>query len=258
MEMGDQGRDGGYGGDGKGHPAGNANGSDGGPYGQNDRYNQTPKAPSQYLADEDPVFRAMQMGGTNRSASYQTQMPNYTDLKSKHTAGVQDPATNNRTHPSMFNFNGTVYKYEPEGDAYRDTYTGQLITADNGVLGSQGIAGLYSSGNGNVNNPPDQNGGVIGSSVGGGNSAVIGSGVDGGSAHLLDPAIDYTNEKRINPEYEAYMIKYGGGGAKEAPATKPDNMNSTAYNIWKTTGVEPPPHSRGGGRYDPKWGYWVD
>ena len=213
----------------------NTQGSDGGPYGQNDRYNQTPKAPDQYLADEDPVFRAMQMGGTNRSASYQTQMPNYTDLKSKHTAGVQDPVTNDRTHPSMFNFNGTVYKYEPEGDAYRDTYTGQLITADNGVLGSQGIASLY---NNYVPNELSQQ--YV-------------------STDLYPTApIDYTNEKRINPEYEAYMAKYGGGGAKEAPATKPDNMNSTAYNTWKTTGVEPPPRSRGGGRYDPKWGYWVD
>jgi hypothetical protein len=218
----------------------------------------------------------MQMGGTNRSASYQTQMPNYTDLKSKHTAGVQDPATNDRTQPSLFSFNGTVYQYEPEGDAYRDTYTGQLITADNGVLGSRGIAGLYNDYVPTASTDgSDSNGGFggripeyVGSLVGkiggrGGNNGGNSGGGRGGnsgdqSAHLLDPAIDYTNEKRINPEYEAYMAKYGGGGTNEAPATKPDNMNNIAYTRWKTTGIEPPPRSRGGGRYDPNWGYYVD
>jgi hypothetical protein len=91
--------------------------------------------------------------------NYNTQAPNYADLKAKHTAGYQDPVSGTRTSPQAFNFNGTVYQYEPDSDGYRDTYTGQLLTQGSDSVGSLGIAGLYAneiSQNNPQSTPPPQ------------------------------------------------------------------------------------------------------
>lgn len=99
-----------------------------------------PSAPTYTSAN--PNIKSLTMGGAPPSG-YQTQAPNYTDLKAKHTAGYQDPASKTRTMPQAFNFNGTVYQYEPDTDGYRDMYTGKLIGPDSNFTGSMGIAGLY-------------------------------------------------------------------------------------------------------------------
>ena len=90
---------------------------------------------------KNPNIQSRQMGGS--TPVYQTHAPNFNDLKAKHTAGYVNPSTQDRSTPDMFNFNGAVYMYQPESDAYQDTYTGALITSDNGAMGSSGIAGLY-------------------------------------------------------------------------------------------------------------------
>ena len=97
-----------------------------------------------------PIFKALTMGGSMPTT--QTQAPTYDDLKAKHTAGYQDPVSKNRNTPQLFNFNGTVYQYEPETDGYRDTYTGMLINPGSDLRGSLGIAGLYA--NETVTPPP--------------------------------------------------------------------------------------------------------
>ena len=118
-------------------------------------YYYRPPTIAQYL-DQPYSYGSLPMGGTP-NAPYQTVAPGYADLKAKHTAGYVNPATKERSNPSMFNFNGTVYRYEPNEDAYRDTYTGQLITPINNEVGSSGIAGLYGAYEANQYQPQNAN-----------------------------------------------------------------------------------------------------
>jgi len=101
------------------------------------------RAPDQYLPNADPVIETLQMGGTPNNYPPQTTQPNYNDLKAKYTAGYTNPATKDRSTPNLFNFNGTVYKYEPEDDSFQDTYAGTKITPTNDQRGSLGIEDLY-------------------------------------------------------------------------------------------------------------------
>jgi hypothetical protein len=108
-----------------------------------DPVRQTRLAPPQYIDVDQTKFdhQPIPMGG--QSGSYNTKSPNYADLMAKHQQGYKNPETGATEVPNMFNFNGTVYNFNPEDSSYKDTYGGNIITQDNGLTGRQGIEGIY-------------------------------------------------------------------------------------------------------------------
>jgi hypothetical protein len=129
-------------GTGRGGYGGNR-GEGSGPSAEDRNRRNTARAPDQYIDvnHEDFNYQSLEMGG--KTGAYNTKSPNYGDLTAKHQAGYKNPETGATEVPNMFNFNGTVYNFNPDDGSYKDTYSGTTITQDNGETGRLGIEGIY-------------------------------------------------------------------------------------------------------------------
>jgi len=143
---GDNGNDAG----GMGGPTGNGNGNNNGNGGEgggafDDRINNfnnpvnipAPKAPApppivpwKYNSDWDQRHRLY--------------APNWDDLSKAH-GGYTDPETGERMGPNLFNYNGTIYRYDPATNTYEDRRTGKFIGPNGEDRGSEGILGFTNS-----------------------------------------------------------------------------------------------------------------
>jgi hypothetical protein len=106
------------------------------------RSNSRP-VPQQYLDVDISKLNHQPAAMGGQTGPYNTKSPNYADLTAKHQQGYKNPETGATEVPNMFNFNGTVYHYNPEDSSYKDTYSGTTITQDNGETGRLGIEGIY-------------------------------------------------------------------------------------------------------------------
>jgi hypothetical protein len=146
----------GTGGDGGAGPGSGPGGTGGNAGGGDDPISRNP--PREWIP-HPYNYTPMQLGGTPSgnyggtantgstlggapTGTYQTQAPNYANLTAKHQTGYKDQAGETQ-QSNMFNYNGTVYRFDPDSENFTDTYTGNTIRPGSEDTGSQGIAGIY-------------------------------------------------------------------------------------------------------------------
>jgi hypothetical protein len=107
----------------------------------------------EYDPNVDPIIEVQQFG--SGAQAYGAVTPRYEDLVAKHQMGYTD-SSGNVQPTDMFNYEGTVYRFEPSTNTYENTYTGESIGpggTDNtyagisGIYGTLGDSGGYQSGN---------------------------------------------------------------------------------------------------------------